>query len=142
MDSSLKSKDIQIKYNIEMYVTIKATLIISTFVAREVTSRSAGFTPPPTASVTNGHNLGSVRSSPSLVGRSPVRQPKTNSDDELFKFLNSSEQPVNSMLEEVSYIDFLTYFLVLQAFLFLMKPSHFKMWFDMAYTTNWQVQNL
>lgn len=63
----------------------------------EVTSRSARFTPPPTWSATN--NLGFLRSSPSLVSRSPVRQPKTNSDDELIKFLNSSEQPV-SILEE------------------------------------------
>ncbi|PNF30873.1 Golgin subfamily A member 5 [Cryptotermes secundus] len=66
----------------------------------KVTSRPVRLTPPPTATTTNGNNLRSIRSSPSLVGRSPVRQPKTSSDDELIKFLNSSKQPVSSILEE------------------------------------------
>jgi DNA repair exonuclease SbcCD ATPase subunit len=61
-----------------------------------VTNISPRFSPPPT----NGSNDGSVRTSPSLAGRSPVRAQKANSDDELIRFLNSSEPPVNRISEE------------------------------------------
>lgn len=65
-----------------------------------VTNRSTRFTPPPVWSPTNGSNDGSVRASPSLADRSPVRALKTNSDEELIKFLNSSEPPVDRTSEE------------------------------------------
>ncbi|XP_021929852.1 golgin subfamily A member 5 isoform X2 [Zootermopsis nevadensis] len=61
---------------------------------------SARFTPPPLRSVSSGSSVGSVRSSPSHGGRSPVLATKANSDDELIKFLNSSEPPIISVSEE------------------------------------------
>lgn len=76
------------------------------FLTRNVTNISPRFTPPPT----NGSNNGSVRTSPCLAGRSPVRAQKANSDDELIRFLNSSEPPVNRIAEEVSFIVLLLYF--------------------------------
>jgi hypothetical protein len=75
------------------------------FLTRIVTNTSPRFTPPP-----NGSNDSSVRTSPSLAGRSPVRAQKANSDDELIRFLNSSELPVNRISEEVSFSALLLYF--------------------------------
>jgi len=79
--------------------------VLILFLTRNVTNISSRFTPP-----TNGSNDGSVRTSPSLAGRSPVRAQKANSDDELIRFLNSSEPPVNRISEEVSFSVLLLYF--------------------------------
>ncbi|PSN34205.1 hypothetical protein C0J52_13135 [Blattella germanica] len=50
------------------------------------------FTPPLSMPKVNSNGLGSVRSSPNLAFRSPVRAPKPNNDDdELIKYLNSPE---------------------------------------------------
>ncbi|GFG29421.1 hypothetical protein Cfor_02622 [Coptotermes formosanus] len=68
-----------------------------------VTNRSPRFTPPLVWSPASGSNDSSVRASPSLGGRSPVRAPKANGDDELISFLNSSELPVDRVSEEVSF---------------------------------------
>jgi len=80
--------------------------VLILFLTRNVTNISPRFTPPPTT----GSNDGSVRTSPSLAGRSPVRAQKANSDDELIRFLNSSEPPVNRISEEVSFSVLLLYF--------------------------------
>jgi hypothetical protein len=72
-------------------------------------------------SVTNSSSVGFVRSSPSHAGRSPVLATKANSDDELIKFLNSSESPISSISEEVSSVNLLLYFTGAQAF---SKPRH------------------
>lgn len=92
--------------DVESCVTNSLQLLIL-FLTRNVTNISPRFTPPPP---TNGSNAGSVRTSPSLAGRSPVRALKANSDDELIRFLNSSEPPVNRISEEVSFSVLLLYF--------------------------------
>jgi hypothetical protein len=92
------------------YCVTNSLQLLLLFLARNVTNRSTRFTPPPVWSPTNGSNDGSVRASPSLADRSPVRALKTNSDEELIKFLNSSEPPVDRTSEEVSFIIFLLYF--------------------------------
>jgi len=85
---------------------INSLQLLILFLTRNVTNTSPRFTPPPT----NGSNDSSVRTSPSLAGRSPVRAQKANSDDELIRFLNSSEPPVNRISEEVSFSALLLYF--------------------------------
>jgi len=91
--------------DVESCVTNTLQLLIL-FLTRNVTNISPRFTPPPT----NSSNDGSVRTSPSLAGRSPVRAQKANSDDELIRFLNSSEPPVSRISEEVSFNILLLYF--------------------------------
>lgn len=87
--------------------------LLRLLLARNVTNRSPRFTPPLVWSPASGSNDSSVRASPSLGGRSPVRAPKANGDDELISFLNSSELPVDRVSEEVSFVVVLLYFLPL-----------------------------
>lgn len=94
------------------------------FHIRVVPYRSARFTPPPLRSVSSGSSVGSVRSSPSHGGRSPVLATKANSDDELIKFLNSSEPPIISVSEEVSCVVLYCYFILLAYKHFLYPETH------------------
>lgn len=63
---------------------------------RDIPSRPPRFTSPLSRPAVNGTGIGPVRSSPNLALHSPVKTPKPNSDDELIKFLNSTEVPASA----------------------------------------------
>jgi hypothetical protein len=106
MGSILKGKHTDLKCQLGYvgYCAIIFSQLLLLFLTRNVTNRSPRFTPPPVWSPTNGSNDGSLRASPSLADRSPVRAQKANNDDELITFLNSSEPPVDRISEEVSFV--------------------------------------